>query len=164
MIDRDESALHAVQLSIEGRALLDRDDLVLLDIRDRPARRGLFESRRPDVVFHAAALKHLPLLERIRRSGEDEHVGNPGRAGCRSGRGCRSLREHLHRQGGQPLQRARLQQADREGLTSIAAAAEPDGPSISVRFGNVLRSRGSVLETFRAQIAAGGPVTVTDPE
>ncbi len=63
MVDRDESALHAVQLSIAGRALLDSDDLVLLDIRDRDRVWSLFEHERPEVVFHAAALKHLPLLE-----------------------------------------------------------------------------------------------------
>ena len=64
MVDRDESGLHAVQLSIEGRALLESRDLVLLDIRDRAALEAVFTERRPQVVFHAAALKHLPLLER----------------------------------------------------------------------------------------------------
>src|SRR5439155_14208007 len=64
MVDRDESALHGVQLSIEGRALLDSPDLVLLDIQDAEAVERLFAERQPQVVFHAAALKHLPLLER----------------------------------------------------------------------------------------------------
>ena len=63
MLDRDESALHAVQLSIHGRALLDSPDVVLNDIRDEVALRRIFEDRRPEVVFHAAALKHLPMLE-----------------------------------------------------------------------------------------------------
>src|SRR5581483_10721374 len=65
MVDRDESALHAVQLSIEGRALLDSPDLVLVDLRDRDGMERLLRSRRPEVIFHAAALKHLPLLERF---------------------------------------------------------------------------------------------------
>ena len=64
MLDRDESALHAVQLSIEGRALLDDPNLVLADIRDRDQIKRLFAEYQPDVVFHAAALKHLVLLER----------------------------------------------------------------------------------------------------
>lgn len=63
MVDRDESALHAVQLSIEGRAMLDSPDIVLLDLRDRDGVRGLLSTRLPEVVFHAAALKHLPLLQ-----------------------------------------------------------------------------------------------------
>ncbi|HVF13103.1 MAG TPA: polysaccharide biosynthesis protein, partial [Acidimicrobiales bacterium] len=64
MLDRDESALHAVQLSIEGRALLESPDLVLVDIRDRRAMGEMLDRFRPHVVFHAAALKHLVLLER----------------------------------------------------------------------------------------------------
>ena len=64
MVDRDESALHAVQLSIEGQSLLDGDDTVLIDIRDAAAVRRLFMERRPELVMHAAALKHLPLLEK----------------------------------------------------------------------------------------------------
>jgi FlaA1/EpsC-like NDP-sugar epimerase len=85
MVDRDESALHAVQLSIEGRALLDSPDLVLLDIRDQPRLARLFAERRPEVVFHAAALKHQPLLERPPgRGGQDQRLGHAGRP-----RGCR---------------------------------------------------------------------------
>lgn len=64
MLDRDESALHALQLSIRGRALLDTPDVILADIRDAPTITRLFTELRPDVVFHAAALKHLPTLER----------------------------------------------------------------------------------------------------
>ena len=63
MLDRDESALHAVQLSIRGRALLDSDDVILCDIRDANAVNTVFAKHRPQVVFHAAALKHLPMLE-----------------------------------------------------------------------------------------------------
>ena len=72
-LDRDESGLHAVQLSIHGRALLDSDDLLLADIRDRDRLFEVFEQHRPEVVFHAAALKHLPLLEAAPARGvEDE--------------------------------------------------------------------------------------------
>ncbi|MGI9577083.1 MAG: polysaccharide biosynthesis protein, partial [Microthrixaceae bacterium] len=67
MLDRDESALHAVQLSIEGKAMLDSDEVVLADLRDAEALTRVFLHIRPDVVFHAAALKHLPLLERFPR-------------------------------------------------------------------------------------------------
>jgi len=63
MLDRDESALHAVQLALSGRALLDSDETVLADIRDQRRVREVFGKFRPDIVFHAAALKHLPLLE-----------------------------------------------------------------------------------------------------
>ena len=64
MLDRDESALHAIQLELHGRALLDSDQAALADIRDPARVRALFAQFRPQIVFHAAALKHLPLLER----------------------------------------------------------------------------------------------------
>src|SRR5581483_5910678 len=60
MLDRDESALHAVQRTLSGRALLDSDETVLADIRDQRRIREVFERFRPQIVFHAAALKHLP--------------------------------------------------------------------------------------------------------
>ena len=63
MLDRDESGLHAVELSIRGRALLDSPSLALADIRDRDRVFQVFDQHRPEVVFHAAALKHQPLLE-----------------------------------------------------------------------------------------------------
>ncbi|HEY2288558.1 MAG TPA: polysaccharide biosynthesis protein, partial [Streptosporangiaceae bacterium] len=62
MLDRDESALHAIELDLHGRALLDSDDTVLADIRDPRRIRQVFADYQPEVVFHAAALKHLPLL------------------------------------------------------------------------------------------------------
>ena len=63
MLDRDESGLHATQLSIEGRSTLDSDDILLCDIRDVEALEAAFVSSRPQIVFHAAALKHLTMLE-----------------------------------------------------------------------------------------------------
>ena len=64
MVDRDESGLHGTQLIIENSALLDSPGLVLADLRERNDVEKIFAERRPHVVFHAAALKHLPLLER----------------------------------------------------------------------------------------------------
>src|SRR5690606_32568707 len=55
MLERDESAMHATQLSLTGRGLLEGDDLFLADIRDLSALRRLFRDARPDIVFHAAA-------------------------------------------------------------------------------------------------------------
>ncbi len=63
MVDRDESALHSLQMALEGRALLESERLVVADIRDAERMKDVFLHHRPDVVFHAAALKHLPLLE-----------------------------------------------------------------------------------------------------
>ncbi len=85
MLDRDESALHAIQLDLHGRALLDSDDTVLADIRDPRRIRQVFAHYEPQIVFHAAALKHLPLLERYpARGAEDQRLGHAERAArCR---------------------------------------------------------------------------------
>ena len=64
LLDRDESALHGIQLDLDGEGLLQNDNIVLADIRDLDTLRARFAEHQPDVVFHAAALKHLPLLER----------------------------------------------------------------------------------------------------
>lgn len=63
MVDRDETGLQHTQLKVRGNGLLDTREVVLTDIRDATAILELFETRRPDLVFHAAALKHLPKLE-----------------------------------------------------------------------------------------------------
>jgi FlaA1/EpsC-like NDP-sugar epimerase len=163
MLDRDESALHAVQLSIYGKAMLDSDDVVLGDIRDNLFIDALFEERRPHVVFHAAALKHLPMLEQY-----------PGEAVKTNVWGTLSILEaaKVHRverfvnistdKAANPTSVLGYSKRLAEGLTA-AVAKEADGTFLSVRFGNVLGSRGSVLTAFAAQIAKGGPVTVTDP-
>ena len=111
---RRVGAARACSCRSHGRALLDEPELILADIRDaRAASPQIFAERRPDVVFHAAALKHLPLLRAASgRGGQDQRLGHPERAGGAPRRRRRAVREHLHRQGGQPDQRARLLQAD----------------------------------------------------
>jgi FlaA1/EpsC-like NDP-sugar epimerase len=163
MVDRDESALHGVQLRLEGRALLDRRNLVVADIRDGERVREVFAEMQPDVVFHAAALKHLPLLQM-----------HPSEALKTNVFGTQAV-----------LDAARIQGVARFVNISTDKAADPTsvlgstkriaemltagvdrhapGEYLSVRFGNVLGSRGSVLTAFRAQIDRGGPITVTDP-
>ena len=164
MLDRDESALHAVQLSIYGRAMLDSDDVVLADIRDTQFINHLFEDRQPQVVFHAAALKHLPMLEQY-----------PGESIKTNVWGTLTVLEAARESGVERFVNISTDKAANptsvlgyskrlsETLTA-AIAPEAEGTFLSVRFGNVLASRGSVLTAFAAQIAAGGPVTVTHPD
>jgi FlaA1/EpsC-like NDP-sugar epimerase len=164
MLDRDESALHAVQLSLRGRALLDSPDLILADLRDAEGIKALFAERRPQVVFHAAALKHLPLLET-----------HPGEAVKSNVWGTQTVLEAAAAAGVERFVNISTDKAANPGsvlgyskriterLTAHASTVG-DGTFLSVRFGNVLGSRGSVLTAFAAQIAAGGPITVTDPE
>lgn len=164
MLERDESALHAVQLSIEGRAMLDSRNLVVADIRDRPRMEEVFAEHRPEVVFHAAALKHLPLLEMHPAEALKTNVwGTAALLDAAAAVGVERFVNVSTDKAANPTSVLGYTKRIAERLTADMAA-KADGTYLSVRFGNVLGSRGSVLTTFRSQIAAGGPVTVTDPE
>jgi FlaA1/EpsC-like NDP-sugar epimerase len=163
MLDHDESNLHRLHLDLWGEAALDADAVVVADIRDRERIHQVFREHRPQVVFHAAALKHLPVLERHPCEGVKSNV-----------RGTENL-----------VEAAIAHEAERFVLISTDKAANPTsvlgatkrlaelvlqahaGSSTvlsAVRFGNVLGSRGSLLHVIREQLAKGSQVTVTDPE
>lgn len=165
MTDRDESALHAVQLSIDGEAMLDSEDLVLGDLRTPGFIDELLNTYRPHVVFHAAALKHLPLLERFPAEGFLTNVAATAdllEACTRTG-----VQRFVHistDKAADPTSVLGYTKRISERLTTAAGLAAPQGAQyISVRFGNVLGSRGSVLTTFAAQLEAGLPLTITAP-
>ena len=163
MLDRDESALHAVQLSIHGRALLDSDDVVLADIRDPAAIAAIFADRRPEVVFHAAALKHLPMLEQYPdEAWKTNVVGTQVVLDAARGVGVEKFVNISTDKAANPI--SVLGRSKRIGERLVAQAASAGGSYLSVRFGNVLASRGSVLTTFSEQLATGGPITVTHPD
>ena len=163
MLDRDESALHQVQLSITGRAMLDTPDTILADIRDRACLMELFGERRPDVVFHAAALKHLPLLEQYPEEAYKSNVIGTLNVLAAAAAADVSVFVNISTdKAANPISVLGYSKRVAERLTSKMAETELTGTYLSVRFGNVLGSRGSVLTTFREQIANGGPITVTD--
>ena len=148
MLDRDESALHAVQLSLTGRALLDSDDTVLGDIRDAQFVTELFETRRPQVVFHAAALKHLPLLEKAPGEAIKTNVwGTLTVLEAAAASGVERFVNISTDKAANPCSVLGYSKRLAEGLTA-AIASDADGTYLSVRFGNVLGSRGSVLTAF----------------
>lgn len=164
MLDRDESALHAVQLSLHGRAMLDGDDTVLVDIRDRAGLRRVLLDRRPEVVFHAAALKHLPLLERHPvEAWQTNVVGTWNVLEAARAAGVETFVNISTDKAANPTSVLGTSKRVAERLTA-GMATQASGRYVSVRFGNVLGSRGSVLMAFERQIASGGPVTVTHPE
>ena len=164
MLDRDESALHAVELSIYGRALLDSPQTVLADIRDLDALHEVFLEHRPHVVFHAAALKHLPLLERYPNEGLKTNVyGTLNVLKAADGCGVETFVNVSTDKAANPTSALGHSKRLAEMLTAWFAVHGSGGKFLSVRFGNVLGSRGSVLHAFASQIEHGGPVTVTDP-
>ena len=162
LLDRDESALHAVQLTLDGSGALTSEDLILADIRDQDRIEGLFLQLQPEIVFHAAALKHLPFLERFPDEAFKTNV-----LGTRNVlEAARTAKVHAFvnistDKAADPTSVLGFTKLITERMT---AGIESVGSAkfVSVRFGNVLGSRGSVVQTFRYQIAKGGPVTVTD--
>ena len=139
-------------------------ELIVADIRDQARIDHVFSRCKPEIIFHAAAHKHVPLME---NNLEDAVTNNV--------LGTKNLVERAAEWG---VERFVLISTDKAvepvnvmGMTKRAAekivkgAAEKlDKPYVSVRFGNVLGSRGSVVPLFQRQITAGGPVTVTHPE
>ncbi|AYD90103.1 polysaccharide biosynthesis protein [Actinomyces lilanjuaniae] len=163
LLDRDESALHTIQLDIYNKGLLDTRDIVLCDIRDKEALRQVFQEHRPEVVFHAAALKHLPLLEQYPDEGWKTNVlGTKNVLELSEETAVTTLVNISTDKAADPTSvLGRTKHVAEQMTTSIAL--ENGLRFVSVRFGNVLGSRGSMLWTFKHQIDSGGPVTVTDP-
>ncbi len=164
LLDHDESNLHRLELELSGEALLDTEEIVLADIRDHARIFSTFEEVRPEVVFHAAAHKHLPVLERHPCEGVKTNV-----------RGTQALVEAAQHVG---TERFILISTDKAadpasvlGATKrlaemvVQANVVGGGTSLgSVRFGNVLGSRGSLLPTLAAQLRRDERVTITHPD
>jgi FlaA1/EpsC-like NDP-sugar epimerase len=164
MLDRDESGLHGLQLSIHGSAMLTSPDTILADIRDAEVVQRIFEVRQPQVVFHAAALKHLPMLEQYPVEAWKTNVlGTLNVLQAARLVGVEKFVNISTDKAANPC--SVLGKAKRIGERLVAAMASDEGSVfLSVRFGNVLGSKGSVLTTFAEQLAKGLPITVTDPD
>lgn len=157
LVDHDETHLYDAATSVSTDSVQ-----VLADIRDRDLLAHVFATHRPEVVFHAAAHKHVPLLE-----------DHPCEAAATNVLGTANVLEAAERVG---VERLVFISTDKAVMpSSVMGASKRLGEQLvlgqapagtrycAVRFGNVLGSRGSVVPTFMRQIAAGGPVTLTDP-
>jgi FlaA1/EpsC-like NDP-sugar epimerase len=172
VIENSEPALYAVvealtarngEAAIEGR---------IADIRDRDRILRLMIEFKPDIVFHAAALKHVPILERDWSEGVKTNIfGSVNVADAAVVSGAVAMVMISTDKAIEPVSMLGLtkrfaemycQALDRELMSQ--QDGKPRMRLISVRFGNVLASNGSVVPKFKAQIEAGGPVTVTHPD
>ena len=150
MLDHDETGLHGVQLAVEGRALLADRSLVVCDIRDQAALEAVFAEHRPEVVFHAAALKHLPLLEMWPAEAVKTNVtGTRNVLNAAEDFGSIKFVNISTDKAADPCSVLGYSKRVAERVTA-ATGVKARGTYLSVRFGNVLGSRGSVLTTFRA--------------
>jgi O-antigen biosynthesis protein WbqV len=172
VIENSEPALYAVlealrtvntKAKIEGR---------IADIRDRDRLMRLMNEFEPDIVFHAAALKHVPILERDWGEGVKTNIfGSVNVADAALASGATAMVMISTDKAIEPISILGLTkrfaemycQALDHDLASLQSG-KPRMRLISVRFGNVLASNGSVVPKFKAQIEAGGPVTVTHPD
>jgi dTDP-glucose 4,6-dehydratase len=163
LLDRDETSLLNLQLSLDGTGSLMNSGLVLGDIRDVERIDEIFEEFEPEIVFHAAALKHLTTLERFPNEAHKTNV-----------LGTKNILEASRKfhvdtfvnistdKAADPSSALGMSKLLTERLT--AGTQIPGKKYISVRFGNVIGSNGSFIHTFRHQIRNGGPVTVTHPD
>lgn len=173
ILENSEPALHAIterlKTQLAEAEIVDR----IADIRDRARIMRLIAEFRPDIVFHAAALKHVPLLERDWDEGVKTNVlGSVNVADAAAAAGASAMVMISTDKAIEPVsvlgatKRMAEMYCDALDADLKRRAAEGGRPMrlISVRFGNVLASNGSVVPKFKAQIEAGGPVTVTHPD
>jgi FlaA1/EpsC-like NDP-sugar epimerase len=172
VIENSEPALHAVLELLKAKQTKAAISGRIADIRDRPRIMGLIVQFKPDMVFHAAALKHVPLLELDWDEGIKTNVfGSINVADAAAAAGAAAMVMISTDKAIEPVSvlgaTKRLAEMYCEALDNELghrAAALRATRMISVRFGNVLASNGSVVPKFKAQIEAGGPVTVTHPD
>ncbi|WP_261664958.1 polysaccharide biosynthesis protein [Deinococcus sp. Marseille-Q6407] len=166
LLGRGEGSIFAIQQELRRLAPELPQVALIGDVRDRERLEQVFRAHRPQVVFHAAAHKHVPLMEAA-----------PSEAILNNVIGTRNVVAMSLKYGVERLVNISTDKAvnptsvmgaskrmAEKTVSAGAARARPGQAFVSVRFGNVLGSRGSVVPTFMTQIRRGGPVTVTHPE
>jgi FlaA1/EpsC-like NDP-sugar epimerase len=171
VIENSEPALYAVTEALAARDTGAVIEGRVADIRDRERIVRLMSEFKPDIVFHAAALKHVPILERDWSEGVKTNIfGSVNVADAALAAGAEAMVMISTDKAIEPVSMLGLTKRFAEMYCQALdhdLAVLPGKPRmrlISVRFGNVLASNGSVVPKFKAQIEAGGPVTVTHPD
>lgn len=172
IIENSEPALHAATEKLAGKVTSAVIEGRIADIRDRERIHALMTAFKPDVVFHAAALKHVPILERDWGEGVKTNIfGSVNVADAALASGADAMVMISTDKAIEPVSMLGLTKRFAEmycqaldGDAISGKEAKSPMRLISVRFGNVLASNGSVVPKFKAQIEAGGPVTVTHPD
>ena len=138
--------------------------VLIASVRDSKKIDALFRANRPDVVFHAAAHKHVPLMENSPEEAVKNNVFGTYNVACAADR--YGAERFVLISTDKAVNPTNVMGATKRVCEMIVQALEQKSKTkfVAVRFGNVLGSNGSVLPLFKEQIAAGGPVTVTDPE
>lgn len=173
ILENSEPALYAVSEALAAEGTGAAIEGRIADIRDRERVIRLMAEFKPDIVFHAAALKHVPILERDWSEGVKTNIfGSINVADAALAAGAEAMVMISTDKAIEPVSMLGLTkrfaemycQALDHDLAAGSGGGKPPMRLISVRFGNVLASNGSVVPKFKAQIEAGGPVTVTHPD
>jgi len=175
VIENSEPALHAALERLAAKSSATVVDGRIADIRDRDRMFALIGEAKPNLVFHAAALKHVPLLERDWEEGIKTNVfGSVNVADASRHAGVEAMVMISTDKAIDPVSVLGATKRLAEMYCQALDAGSGNGNHtnggklpmrmIAVRFGNVLASNGSVVPKFKAQIEAGGPVTVTHPD
>lgn len=164
LLGHGENSIFEIEQELRRRHPGQRTVAVIADVRDEHRIDRVFDQYKPDVVFHAAAHKHVPLME-----------ANPEEALTNNVFGTRNVARAADKHGAKRFVMISTDKAVNPvsvmGMSKRVAemvvqaiGSTSQTKFMAVRFGNVLGSRGSVVPTFRKQIAEGGPVTVTHPD
>ena len=161
-LEQSEFALYSIEQEFAAQPVI----CVMGDVKDAVRMDAVFTAHRPDVVFHAAAYKHVPLMERANAweavRNNVQGTLNVARAALASG-----TREFVLISTDKAVNPTNVMGASKRLAEVVCQAVQAQGSAtrfVMVRFGNVLGSSGSVIPRFREQIAKGGPVTVTHPD
>jgi FlaA1/EpsC-like NDP-sugar epimerase len=168
LVDRAESALYLVQRELEGK--LGRDQSLgelrthLANVASHPAMHRLISTEKPDVIFHAAAYKHVPMMED--HPSDAVHVNIGGTLALLDAAEAAGVERFVLVSTDKAVRPSSVMGASKRlAEMLVAEAARRTGrPYVSVRFGNVLGSSGSVVPIFQEQLEKGEPLTITHPE
>ncbi len=168
LLDSSEFNLYSIDLEISENYLELKRDAILGDVRDRARLDQVFERFKPELVFHAAALKHVPLVEANPVEGVHTNtIGTKNTADACRKAGVRTM---VLISTDKAINPPNIMGATKRLAESYCQALDLDGKVegntrfVTVRFGNVLGSTGSVVPLFQRQLKAGGPLTVTHPD
>jgi FlaA1/EpsC-like NDP-sugar epimerase len=163
LLDQSESPLHDVELEFGDKFKKEQFEVVIGDVRNADRMRNVFKTFKPDIVFHAAAYKHVPMME-----------NNPSESILNNILGTKNMADLSVEFGVQKFVFVSTDKA--VNPTNVMGASKriaeiyiqslgkkSSVKFITTRFGNVLGSNGSVIPRFKKQIETGGPVTITDP-
>ena len=164
LLDIYENSVYEIEQELERTyPLLDMVVLVA-SVRNEKRIRKIFETYKPDIVYHAAAHKHVPLMETSPAEAVKNNIA--GTRICAQCAADTQVRRFVLISTDKAVNPTNIMGASKRVCEMIVQAMNRKSETefVAVRFGNVLGSNGSVIPLFKKQIAAGGPVTVTDPE